>query len=114
VDLGKLLRQQWDRLAAFIAVAVGAVAVLLGWIGVSGHAYLANQLPYLISGGIGGLFLLGVGATLWISSDLRDEWHKLDRVERALDAARGTALLESLSEDAAGSHVSDDHTAVVR
>ena len=86
MDLGKLIRQQWDRLAAILSVVAGAIAVLLGWIGVSGHAYLANQLPYLISGGIGGLFLLGIGATLWISSDLRDEWQKLDRVERALEA----------------------------
>jgi hypothetical protein len=121
VDLGKLLRQQWDRLAAMLAVGVGALAVLLGWIGVSGHAYLANQLPYLISGGVGGLFLLGVGATLWISSDLRDEWQKLDRVERALDATRGAILLQELSEDTADDADGDvhgdiqgEHTAVLR
>ena len=58
-----MLRQQWDRVAAVIAVVVGAIAIILGWVGVSGHAYLANQLPYLISGGIGGLFLLGIGAS---------------------------------------------------
>jgi hypothetical protein len=125
VDLGKLLRQQWDRLAAMLAVGVGALAVLLGWIGVSGHAYLANQLPYLISGGVGGLFLLGVGATLWISSDLRDEWQKLDRVERALDATRGAILLQELSEDTADDadgethgdvhgDIQGEHTAVLR
>lgn len=125
MDLGKLLRQQWDRLAAMLAVGVGALAVLLGWIGVSGHAYLANQLPYLISGGVGGLFLLGVGATLWISSDLRDEWQKLDRVERALDATRGAILLQELSEDTADDadgethgdvhgDIQGEHTAVLR
>jgi hypothetical protein len=27
-----------------------------------------------------GLFLLGVGATVWISADLRDEWRKLDEL----------------------------------
>jgi hypothetical protein len=117
VDLGKLLRQQWDRVAAVLAVAVGALAVILGWIGVSGHAFLANQLPYLISGGIGGLFLLGLGATLWISSDLRDEWQKLDRVERALDASRGTLVRQDLSQDSSGKldrDVQGEHTAVLR
>lgn len=112
-----LLRQQWDRLAAVVAVAVGAVAVVLGWVGVSGHAYLANQLPYLISGGIGGLFLLGLGATLWISSDLRDEWQKLDRLERAIDATRGAVVLQGLSQDSSGDlerDVSGEHTAVLR
>ena len=100
MDLGKLLRQQWDfGLAAIVLVVVGAIAVVLGWIGVSGHAYLANQLPYLISGGIGGLFLLGIGATLWISSDLRDEWQKLDRVERALDAGRAAAPVDAEEPD---------------
>jgi hypothetical protein len=117
VDLAKLLRQQWDRLAAIVAVAVGAFAVLLGWLGVSGHAYLANQLPYLISGGIGGLFLLGIGATLWISSDLRDEWQKLDRVERALEATRDAFVLHGLTQDSSARlerDLQDEPTAVSR
>jgi len=43
-----------------------------------------SSWPYIISGGIGGVFFLGLGATLWISADLRDEWRKLDRIEEAL------------------------------
>jgi hypothetical protein len=84
MDLNKLLRTQWDRTAAIASVALGAVFLLIGWIGVSGTAYLAEQAPYIVPGGIGGVFLLGIGATLWISADLRDEWRKLDRIERAL------------------------------
>jgi hypothetical protein len=40
-----------------------------------------EQLPYVVSGGMVGLFLLGLGAMLWLSADLRDEWRKLDRLE---------------------------------
>jgi hypothetical protein len=80
----KWLRLQWDRTLAWVLVAAGAIALIVGWIGVSGTAYSAEQLPYIISGGIGGIFLLGVGATLWLSADLRDEWRKLDRIEEAL------------------------------
>ncbi len=84
MDVGKWLRLQWDRVLAWAFVVVGAIALIIGWVGVSGSAYAAGQLPYIISGGIGGIFLLGVGATLWLSADLRDEWRKLDCIEDAL------------------------------
>jgi hypothetical protein len=87
VDLINWLRVQWDRAGAWLCIALGILALILGWVGVSGNAYLAGQMPYLISGGVGGVFLLGVGGMLWLSADLRDEWHKLDRIERALNSA---------------------------
>jgi hypothetical protein len=31
-----------------------------------------------------GLFLLGLAALLWLSADLRDEWRKLDAIDRRL------------------------------
>jgi hypothetical protein len=31
-----------------------------------------------------GLFLLGLGALLWLAADLRDEWRKLDSIDRHL------------------------------
>jgi hypothetical protein len=37
-------------------------------------------MPYIASGGLGGIFLLGLGSTLWLSADLRDEWRKLDEL----------------------------------
>jgi hypothetical protein len=80
MDLRTLLRSQWDRLLAWLLVAAGLVALVIGWHGVSGTPYLAEQLPYLVSAGMFGLFLLGVGATVWISADLRDEWRKLDDI----------------------------------
>jgi hypothetical protein len=60
------------------------VLVVVGGGGVSGSAYPAEQVPYVISGGVGGVFLLGLGAMLWLSADLRDEWRKLDRIEQAV------------------------------
>jgi hypothetical protein len=84
MDLIKLVKSQWDRAGAIGLSLLGAVFLLFGWIGVSGTPLMAEQAPYIVSGGIGGLFLLGLGATLWISADLRDEWRKLDRIEAAL------------------------------
>ncbi|MBA0125746.1 hypothetical protein H0B56_09360 [Haloechinothrix sp. YIM 98757] len=81
------LRSQWDRLLAVAGAIAGAATLVTGWFGVSGTPYPAEQLPYIISGGIGGLFLLGISAALWLSADLHDEWRKLDRIERAIREA---------------------------
>lgn len=94
MDVAKWIRSQWDRVGAWVCVVAGAVVLIVGWAGVSRYAYPADQLPYIISGGIGGLFLLGLGAMLWLSADLRDEWRKLDEMDRRnarfYDAQRST------------------------
>ena len=89
MDPARWLRLQSDRALAWVLVAAGALALIVGWVGVSGTAYAAEKLPYIVSGGIGGIFLLGVGATLWLSADLRDGWRKLDRIEEALLQGEG-------------------------
>ena len=94
MELGRWLRLAWDRAAALALIATGAAALVLGWIGVSGEAFPAKQLPYLISGGIAGVFLLGLGAMCWLSGDLRDEWTKLDRIEDALNRLADTGLVD--------------------
>jgi hypothetical protein len=95
MDLTRWARAQWDRLAAWLLIAGGVVTLLVGWWGVSNTAYLAEQMPYLISAGMFGLFLLGLGATAWLSADLRDEWRKLDELAdllRSRDETDGEPL----------------------
>lgn len=87
MELLRWARAQWDRATAIAAGVAGAVALLLGWTGISGTGYTAKQLPYIISGGMAGIFLLGVACTLWLSADLRDEWRKLDGLEDAVRTA---------------------------
>jgi hypothetical protein len=50
-------------------------------VGVSGTVLTFDQIPYLISGGLVGMCLIVLGAGLWLSADIRDEWRKLDRLE---------------------------------
>jgi hypothetical protein len=95
MNLGNWLRLAWDRAAAVALIAVGAVALILGWVGVSGEAFPAKQLPYLISGGIAGVFILGVGTLCWLSADMRDEWTKLDRIETALNRLADSGLVDA-------------------
>jgi hypothetical protein len=85
MDLKRWLRANWDRAAAWLCVALGVLFLFIGWEGVSNAAYPAQQLPYILSGGVGGALLVAMGATLLISADLRDEWQKLDRIEKKLD-----------------------------
>lgn len=80
------LRLEWDRVGAWVLVVAGVVLLLVGYFKVSGTVYPAEQLPYVISAGVGGLFALGLGCTLWLSADLRDEWRKLDRIESSINA----------------------------
>lgn len=87
------VRDQWDRVGAVVLVVAGALALLFGWLGISDALLPAEQLPYLLSGGLVGVFLLGLGATLWLSADLRDEWRKLDRLEE-LVTGEGEAEVE--------------------
>ena len=78
------LRVQWDRALAVTMIAAGVLALIAGWTGISDEVFAARQLPYILSGGIGGLFFFGGGLTLWLSADLRDEWHQLRRIEHRM------------------------------
>jgi hypothetical protein len=91
VEFLSWVRDQWDRVGAVVLVVVGALALLLGWLGISDAVLPSEQLPYLLSGGLVGVFLLGVGTTMWLSADLRDEWRKLDRLE---ELVRGQAEVD--------------------
>lgn len=83
-------RNQSDRLAGWLLIGLGAIALLVGWLGASATAFPGDQIPYVISGGLFGIFLLGLGGVLLLSADLRDEWRQLERLERALsDGERG-------------------------
>jgi len=81
---------QWDRVGGLALVLVGLGVLIAGCAGVSNATETVDQMSYLISGGVLGLFLLGLGATLWLSADLRDEWRKLDRLQRSVDALQAT------------------------
>ena len=84
MDFVNWLRAQRDRAAAWILIGIGGLCILGGWIGVTNTVQVYDQLTYLVSGAIVGLFFLGVGIALLLSADFHDEWRKLDRIEAAL------------------------------
>jgi hypothetical protein len=88
-DLIQWVRHQSDRVVSWMLVAAGVVCLIAGWVGVSATAFPGEQMPYVVSGGLVGLFLLGLGGVVWLSADLRDEWRELERLERAVITAAG-------------------------
>jgi hypothetical protein len=78
--------------------AVGVVLIILGYWGVAHESLVAKQIPYLVSGGIGGMVLVAVGAFLLGTDDVRRQLERVERLEEmvgdlhaALLHARGTA-----------------------
>lgn len=66
----------------WILIGVGALLMLLGYFGVSRESLPAKQIPYLVSGGIGGMFLAVLGAYFLGTQELRRDSGRLDRLEQ--------------------------------
>lgn len=84
MEMKSFVRANLDRVLAVALALVGVIAITVGWIGVSGTGLAPEQIPYVISGGIGGIVLVALGCTAWISADLQDEWRRLDAIEERL------------------------------
>jgi hypothetical protein len=65
----------------WILLGAGALLMLLGYFGVSREALPAKQIPYLVSGGIGGMFFAVLGAYVLGTQELRNDSGRLDRLE---------------------------------
>jgi ribose/xylose/arabinose/galactoside ABC-type transport system permease subunit len=68
-------------MVAGLCIAVGAIVLVVGYAGIRQEADVALQLPYVLSGGIGGLFLLGAGVGLFLAATLGEMHAGQDRVE---------------------------------
>jgi len=80
-------------LAAGLTVA-GLIAVLVGYLGVRDESHIELQLPYLISGGLGGLVLMGLGALVLIQYQMRIQARRFAQMTDTLDEWKEQALAE--------------------
>jgi HAMP domain-containing protein len=76
----------------WILVGIGALAILIGYLGISREALVAKQLPYLISGGIFGLALVALGTFYLATEELRRDSRRLDRLERMVTQLHAVLL----------------------
>lgn len=89
---GILANLEWRQTLGGVALIAGLVAILVAWFGSSGTLDPGKQMPYLVSGGIGGAALIAVGMTLFLSLEhARDRealgrlLDRLDQLEHRLD-----------------------------
>lgn len=78
------LFRRWRAVLAWILMAAGGLAILVGWYQVRDLPEVFLQMPYLISGGVGGAVLIGLGAALLITQDFRDDKQRLVSLERKI------------------------------
>lgn len=76
----------------WILIGAGALVLLIGWFGVSREALPGKQIPYLVSGGIGGVFLAVLGAYFLGTQEIRSDSGRLDRVERMVEELHAALL----------------------
>ena len=82
------------RLGAGAVTAIGVVVVLVGYLGVRNESDVALQIPYLLSGGLGGLTLVGLGAVCLLQSQLRNQARNNARLVEQLEEWKDAALSE--------------------
>jgi hypothetical protein len=85
-------------------IGLGALLILLGYLGVSREAIVAKQIPYLVSGGIGGVLLCIVGAYFLGTEELRKDSGRLDRLETLVHELHAALLARP---DAPGASAAD-------
>lgn len=67
------------------AAILGVLALVVAWVGAADEVFVSRQIPYLISGGLGGLGLIVLGGVLLSTHDLYRYAERLDRMERKVD-----------------------------
>src|SRR3989442_9136795 len=84
------MRRAWGRLGGQIGlacVALGILAIGLGWNGAAGVDFTQGQIPYLLSGGALGLALVILGAVLVVVQNSRRDRALLESQLRELNVA---------------------------
>lgn len=85
--LSRRLRAEGDRLLGWLAVGIAVALLVSGTTQLSASPYASEQVTFLINGGLAGLAVLSVGISLLLVADLRDEGHKLARLEAVFEGA---------------------------
>ena len=93
---------EWRQALGGGLIALGVIAIIIAWYGVSGTLDPGRQMPYLASGGVGGGALVVLGVTLLVSFEHARDRGALEAVLGRLDEldARIEALRPAAAEPA--------------
>jgi hypothetical protein len=104
-DRRQLWAWAWASVRPYVGWALallGAVALFLGWYGVSGQALTAKQLPYLVSGGLTGMALVILASVFLATDDVRRQLTRVGELERKIEELYGLLTTDLPTEVAAG------------
>jgi hypothetical protein len=82
------------KMAGGALLIVGVVVVLIGYVGIRDESSVELQLPYLASGGIGGLALIGIGIAAYLKAGLKEQTQHVAEVVESLEGWKASALAE--------------------
>jgi hypothetical protein len=96
---------RYARILGLVFCVAGGAAIAIGWNGAARLASPDQQLPYILSGGFGGMALVLLGVALLLIAQIRTERRKLMNVLEEIAVAvgrtaseRGDALVERRDE----------------
>jgi hypothetical protein len=69
----------------WVLAAAGAIALFVGWFGVSGESLTAKQIPYLVSAGFTGVALFIMAGVFLATDDVRRQFERIGELERKVD-----------------------------
>lgn len=76
--------------AGVVLAALGVLALFLAWNGAAGVDHVEGQIPYLISGGLLGIALVGAGLTIVnVQARRQDHAELLAKLEELTEGLRG-------------------------
>ena len=96
-DFHLRLKKGFGRLGggfSMILIGLGLLSILFAWNGAAGEPLVAAQMPYLVSGGVLGVSLVGIGCALMVINAAR--------VDRARMEAKYDELLAALDRGLVG------------
>lgn len=90
----------WRQALGAVLVLAGVVLLAVGWWGVSGTGQSFEQLPYFLSGGLGGGALVAAGLTVLIAYEHHLDRQAMSRLEARLrEYEQGLAVeVEALAD----------------
>jgi hypothetical protein len=76
----------WRQAGALVFMVLGGILIITGWVGVSQNNQVWQQMPYFVSGGVGGLALILVGLGLYNAHQHSVDQAHVGELCRRLDA----------------------------
>ena len=89
------LFRRWRAVLGWILMLAGGMAILFAWYQVRDLPEVFLQMPYLISGGVGGAALIGLGAALLITQDFRDDKQRLLALESKISELEDVVVTQA-------------------